>query len=388
MFWIHSASLPAAAAATAVVVLAFLQQGLLVDGTRIKVHLSPDVGRLGLVSRQVPPESACIDVQVISEPNLPQDILSNLNERVRYYSSVQAKDYIDTSIFTRSVTGLDGKTVRDVFNVLLSEGCYPFFYGGLVRDQFLGRQPGDVDVEANCDIYTVYSVCITTWGEKNCKINNVTLRAHIGQEESSPDDLIDVASTDATFFAPLSELEYTVNSMAYDLNDANNVIVDIPGNGVIDVCNKSIRIPSDDGSETSWDQWRMVDSGISKLYRFWKLRTKDLTPINTMTLEYVVRYTMMAIESDPNSFRKFYCNTVYGSGNYNSQTMMCEVPKETCLNEQSKANKYKQYFFEDFGEAYYNGTLVAVIKTTCDGCASLLSSLVLVAMGVVLSFGI
>ena len=232
-----------------------------------------------------------------------------------------------------------------------------------MRDQFLERVPGDVDVEVDCDIFRVYNVCVSSWGEKNCQINTRTLRAHIGQQISSPDDLLDFASTDATFFTPLSALEYTVNSLAYDLNGDNNIIVDLPGTGVPDVCSKVIRIPSDDGSQESWDVWRMAMGGRSKLYRFWKLRTKDLMPVNNETLQYIVRHTIMAMEEDPNSFKKFYCDTVYGTGNFNDVTNTCEVTQEMCTANAAKAESYKQRFAEDFGDYY--STLETVILEKC-----------------------
>ena len=351
----------------AVIATLLYTQGVLVDGARIKIHLATDsvqtAGRLR--PRQVP-QSACNDIQEIDGTTLPQNIQDGLDSRVKFYSSAAAKKYIDAYIFTRKVSGLGEQTVRHVFNMLFSEGCYPFFYGGLVRDQFLGRQPGDVDVEADCNIYRVYNICIATWGEQNCIINENSLRAHIGKMVNSPDDLLDFASTNSTFFAPLSNLEYTVNSLAYDLNGVNNVIIDLPGNGVFDVCNESIRIPSDDGLQQSWDAWRTVPGGRGKLYRFWKLRTKNLMPINDATLQYIVQNTIMAIEDDPDSFKKFYCDAVYGHGYFNNETKTCVVKKEMCEDKASKAESYKQRFSEDFGDYYSTSLETDVIPTaTC-----------------------
>jgi hypothetical protein len=342
--WIFS---PGALAAAAVVVATLLQQGpFVVDGARIKIHLATDsalrysttLGRLRL--RQTP-QSACSDKTMQDGSGLPPEILNNPNfnrSRVRFYSSATAKGYIDAHVFTRQVSGLPREeTVRDVFNMLFSDSCYPFFFGGLVRDQFLGRMPGDVDVEVNCDVNRVYEICLANWGEENCVLNNITERAHIGKMINSPDDLLDFASTDVTFFAPLSSLEYTVNSLAYDLNGDNNIIIDLPGTGVADVCSKVIRIPSDDGSQGS---------------KASKLRTKDLMPVDNATLQYIVENTIMAIQDDPNSFKKFYCNTVYGHGSFNNVTNTCEMTQEMCTANSAKAESYKQRFQEDFGDYY------------------------------------
>ena len=334
----------------------------LAEGARIKIHITPEVrddSLLHVFPRQTP-ESACNDKEVTNNLRLPQNIRSRLNSRVQFYSSESAKTYIDTHVFTRKVSGLSEQTVGNVFETLREEQCYPFFYGGLVRDMFLARMPGDVDVEADCDVNEVYRICTETWGERNCLINTETMRAHIGQIITNFDDLLDFASTESTFFANLSFLEYTVNSMAYDLNVGNNTIIDLTGNGVADVCNRTIQIPSDSGSEESWDSWRLVPGGTDKLYRFWKLRTKGLSPLDDATLQYIVRYTMMDIEKNPNSFKKFYCKTIYGDNNYNSMSNTCRLSKQMCLMYEGKAESYKQRFREDFGN-YYDATLEATI---------------------------
>ena len=356
MLWTFS---PGVVVAAAVIAALLHHDGSFVDGARIKIHLATDSAlystTLGRLRPRQAPQSACDDKQMQDGSGLPSGILNNREfnrTRVQFYSSATAKEYINSHVFTRKVSGLGEQTVQHVFDTLLGENCYPFFFGGLVRDQFLGKVPGDVDVEVDCDIFRVYNVCVSSWGEQNCQINTRTLRAHIGQQVNSPDDLLDFASTDATFFAPLSALEYTVNSLAYDLNGDNNIILDLPGTGVEDVCRKVIRIPSDDGSLQSWDAWRTVMGGRSKLYRFWKLRTKGLMPVDNETLQYIVQHTVAAIQEDPNSFKKFYCDTVYGTGNFNSVTKTCEVTQKMCTANADKAASYKQRFKEDFGDYY------------------------------------
>ncbi len=120
---------------------------------------------------------------------------------------------------------------------------HPFFFGGAVRDQFLGRSPNDADVEIDCPIETFFNVCISAYGEANCDQSSSRPLGHVGVEDDSNLKNVDVASTNITFYAPISQLEYTVNSMAFDLN-GNDVIIDLTGTGEMDVCNKRIRIPS------------------------------------------------------------------------------------------------------------------------------------------------
>lgn len=352
---------------TLIIIATILLLHKVAEGARIKIHLTPeahDDGLIRLLPRQTP-ESACNDNQVTTNSTLPQNIRSKLNARVHLYSSESAKMYIDTYVFTRKVSGLGEQIVRNVFEKLREQQCYPFFYGGVVRDMFLARMPGDVDVEADCHINDVYRICTEAWGEQNCMINTETMRAHIGQVMTNFDDLLDFASTESTFFADLRALEYTVNSMAYDLNVGNNIIVDLTGNGVSDVCNRVIRIPSDSGSEQSWDSWRLAPGGTSKLYRFWKLRTKRLSPFNNATLQYIVRYTMMDIRNNSNMFKTFYCKTIYGDDNYNSMSNTCMVSNKVCTMNEVKAESYKQNFMEDFGDYY------AILEATIPKCGKL-----------------
>ena len=92
--------------------------------------------------------------------------------------------------------------------------------------------------------------------------------------------------------------------------------------------------------------------GLSKLYRFWKLRTKNFMAVNNETQQYIVEHTVMSIKTSPNSFKSFYCNTVFGSNTFNNVTNMCEVTQEMCTANAATAENYKQRFREDFGDYY------------------------------------
>jgi hypothetical protein len=181
------------------------------------------------------------------------------------------------------------------------------------------------------------------------------------------DDLLDFASTTATFFAPPSALEYTVNSLAYDINGDNNIVVDLSGNGVYDTCNKTIRIPSDDASIQSWDEWRNVPGGLSKLYRFWKLRTKNFAAVDDATQWYIVNHTIMTIETSPDSFKSFYCSTVFGPNTFNTVRNTCEATQAVCTANAATAENYKQRFREDFGDYY------STLETLLEKCGNKLN---------------
>lgn len=176
-----------------------------IEGARIKIHPSRDFQDVQLLYRMIRQvnQTACDDKKLLTATNtgLPSSIQTALNERVCYCSSDLAKQRISSTVFTRNVSGLGGEKVCDVLklNVLLQGNCYPFFYGGVVRNQLLRKPSADVDLEVDCEIHWAYGICNERWGSENCVINEVTNRTHIRVEVNSPDDLIDAASTSSTF---------------------------------------------------------------------------------------------------------------------------------------------------------------------------------------------
>ena len=87
-------------------------------------------------------------------------------------------------------------------------------------------------------------------------------------------EVVDLAET-GQLIGPVTDLEYTANAIVFDYNGWN-LTYDLTGSGVDDACNMTIRIPSDDGSQSSWDRWRMTGNDV-KLFRYWKLRVKGFT---------------------------------------------------------------------------------------------------------------
>ena len=112
------------------------RQGIHVEGARIKIHMAADDSAERGLFREVrqvtpTPESACKDVMMTNGSGLPEQILNDMRfnrTRVQFYSSDSAKEYINMHIFTRRVSGLESEIVGDVFDMLLDEDCYPFFF--------------------------------------------------------------------------------------------------------------------------------------------------------------------------------------------------------------------------------------------------------------------
>ena len=347
-----------------------------VQAARIKIQFtkeSAELYRAHIFKRQASGGS-CTDNVVVNRSSLTlPGRLNELDDRVTFYRSAMATSNLD--VFQNIlVAGLGGSTVRDVLGVLRNNGCLPFFYGGAVRDQYLNKPPNDADVEIDCSIQTFYSICMEAWGPTNCRISVGRPVGHVGNEtvESDPNvQDIDLASTEITFYAPLKDLEYTVNSMAYDLN-GNDVVIDVTGVGQVDACNKHIRIPSDDGSIESWNLWATE----SKVFRFWKLRTKDLVAFNDATLDFIVNKAKILIQNDPTTFGVNYCGIVYSSG-YSAPGKICTADQQTCENDRAEAQAFNAAFAEDFG-SYWNSVIVPDLLPTC-GALSIEYSLKVIA---------
>ena len=337
----------------------------LTQAVRIKIYLSRDsVERYhALISKRQTQDTACSDAVVVDRGSLTlPGRLNQLNGRVRFYRSEIARDNLNIFQDMARVPLASGTVLlREVLNTLRNNLCFPFFYGGAVRDQFLGAQPNDADVEIDCSIETFFNVCTSTWGEVNCGRSSSRPLGHVGIVHSDLEN-VDVASTSITFYAPLSDLEYTANSLALDLNGLD-VVIDLPGTGEMDVCNRCIRIPSDDDSLSSWDAWA-VDT--NKLLRFWKLRIKNFRACNASTLHFITNQVMARLQTEPNKFGTFYCYNVYDGSRYTAANRQCNASATVCEDGREKAEKYNNAFAEDFGD-YWTNVLEPDLLPTCAG---------------------
>ena len=297
------------------------------------------------------------------------------------------------NLFNLKVPGLNGDTIQDVMDVLLVNNCLSFPFGGSVRDQFLDADPNDLDMETNCDLQEVQRICKGNWDETNCKIGAVAV--HIGNTEAmdGETDTIDAANWDKTFFWSDTRgicLEYTTNSLAYFANDLD-IIIDLTGSGISDTCNKKIRIPVDNSDRELWsvsaNEICNPDSKSSsndKIYRFWKLRFKGYTAIDSDTLSFIVSQAKTMITNNPEGFKKFYCEKLLKgelvSGN------CVNVENESCENTKKG---YDDVLEEDLGTFWEDEVkpLIESLGTICSGAntpSPALSTVVLSLMSIIL----
>lgn len=332
-------------------------------GVRLKIPLHKDFE----VDKFPGSAGSCVDMSEVARSSLTlYGHLNELGPKVRFWKSSMATTNLKY-FETMKVPGLSGRqTVGEVFDVLRKGDCFPFFLGGSVRDQFLDRTPNDADVEVDCSIVRFMQLCIENWGVYNCHSFPGSQVAHIGNTTVDRDlDIIDVASTNSTFYVPIYKLEYTVNAMAFDTS-GNDVIIDLTGTGTHDACNNLIRIPSVDDSVTSWNVWLNNTKGV--LYRFWKLRVKRLQAFNNATQSFIVENVKKYMVSSPRSFPAFYCLSVFNS-RYDSVNKKCRISKDKCERGLSSAVKYNEVFAHDLGN-FWTDTVVPHYLPSSEDCSS------------------
>lgn len=331
-----------------------------VSAVRVKIQLGGDYPTV--YAKRATGNGSCSDMVQVQRSNLTlYGHLKQLGTDVKFWRSHTARDNL--ALFgDMKVPGLNGETVGQVFEALRKGNCYPYFLGGSVRDQFLNRTPNDADVEVDCSMAVFVKLCVEKWGKSNCHYTAGKHVAHIGNSTLEPDlEVMDIGTTNSTFYVPIYKLEYTVNAMAYDTN-GNDVIIDLTGVGAADACDRHIRIPSKDNSIASWKTW--LDN-THAVYRFWKLRTKGLAAFNDDTQKFIVQNAEEQMVKDPLSFAKFYCTYVF-SGKYNINQNQCDIDKAKCKSALANMAVYNKVLSQDLEGFWTNVTSVNYLPNTRD----------------------
>ncbi|KAE9554633.1 hypothetical protein FO519_002193 [Halicephalobus sp. NKZ332] len=160
-----------------------------------------------------------------------------------------------------------GHTLEDFHEFLNEQNCLFFPWGGSVRDLVLGRFVSDVDAQITCDPKNLKLLCEEKYGSENCHhhhrgsykliVGNFPSQ-RIGSEELFVEPL-DLAHWNTTFEVKKAHLEYGVNTLAYYVDQ--NILIDISGKALEDICGFKIRIPA---NPLFWEEW-VNENAINKL---------------------------------------------------------------------------------------------------------------------------
>ena len=312
----------------------------MVSSTRFKIAIPVDE-RESVQARLVKRAGdACSDYQLVSDT-------SSLSYPVRFQhlkkpwdenpgTTVATSETVTAGIkllLPLRVPGLNGVTIKGVMDELQQRGCLTFPYGGSVRDQFLEATPADLDMETNCEPETILAVCKRAWGASNCFRFSDSMIVHIGDSAATDGDtdVMDASNWSKTFFGSRIHLEYTTNSMAY-FGDDLNIIIDITGHGISDTCSRKVRIPVGVDQRQEW-------VSATKVYRFWKLRVKGYTAIDTDTMSFIVSEAKKGMSNNSTEFQSFYCKNAL-TGQWMSLGASCVIPTYSCDRALRKKEKY------------------------------------------------
>lgn len=175
-----------------------------------------------------------VDKSTLSFPeDLPKPWDSNHVTLVRSATVARGMD----ELLGLQVPGLKGVTIREVLDALRTTGrCLSFPFGVSVRDQFVERSLNDVNVEVSCSAEAIWSACVQNWGAENCRNSSSSPVVHIGNSGVPGEtEAMDAAPWNSTFFSPVTNLDYTISSLAYDSNvNSTGAVFDLTSFGVKD----------------------------------------------------------------------------------------------------------------------------------------------------------
>ena len=271
------------------------------------------------------------------------------------YSSPEVTKRME-DMFRLKVPGLRGVTIKQVLDHLQEKKCLSFPYGGCIRDQFLQKLPGDLDMETNCDHKLFNQICVAKWGAPNCKSGGMA--EHIGSMADHNDlgntDIIDAANWQETFFGYGKDLEYTTNSIAY-FASGKDIVIDLTGTGVSDTCKKLIRIPVSKEQREAWKTDRVI-------FRYWKLRVKGYKEADQDTLKYIAEQAVDMMTKRGATFKRYYCTYAL----LGHMVATCQIPKASCPDIKKQA--FDNAFAQDLKADWDKTGKGLVNKMECDSC--------------------
>jgi len=214
---------------------------------------------------------------------------------------------ITEKFLQRQVPGLE-VTYREVFNAIIKEGHSVYMKGGFFRDLLDDepKEPTDVDFGFSCSREELINI-IEKYKWKYIAIPG-SIRLIIGDSKGQF-----LEGVQLEIFKPKdkNKLEYTVNSIFYDVN-ARQFIKEF-AIGIEDLKIKKLRVVSDDWK--SWLYFCGSDHHYDKIFRFWRMVGKRYA--YQISLENLFKEEITKVlNENPDEFQKellyyaskhFYC---------------------------------------------------------------------------------
>lgn len=183
----------------------------------------------------------------------------------------------------------------EVSNILIKDGVKVILQGGAVRDLFWNKEPTDVDILFDKDVYEIKDICNREkWA---CDVIIPKYQYILFGEDKGIS--LEGKNLRKFLFMPILTHEFTVNDLAYDMK--HNIFIDITGKGLSDILNKAIRISA---PIPLYEEWAEKDP--KKPLRYFKLVSKGYKPIHPKMQEFVIKYIT-------DNFERVYEKPLYGN---------------------------------------------------------------------------
>ena len=218
-----------------------------------------------------------VDKQLISSHIIGNYVNNREMQKARYYV-IDVVSTMIAQLLERKLGGVDA-TVHEILKTLNTNGVKTYLKGGMVRDIFTGSNPVDVDAIFDSNINRVKDIC----DEHGWLVSDMVYRHQAMNIGGAKGISIEMANLKHTFMASVTEHEFTINDLVFD--HRANVLIDVSGFGIFDVCNKIIRISPPPGLFKKWatDDWK-------KPLRYFKLLVKGFTPMTPQLHTFVIKY--------------------------------------------------------------------------------------------------
>lgn len=150
------------------------------------------------------------------------------------------------------------KMIRDVLDILISDGHQAFLVGGFVRDTLIGKSTFDVDICTDAlpkDIHKLFNSTKNNYGSVNIKIDKynidiTTFRKDYDYVNRRPSKVEYINSLEED----LQRRDFTINAICMDIND--NIIDYL--SGINDLNNRIIKCIGDISTKLKEDPLRIL----------------------------------------------------------------------------------------------------------------------------------
>jgi len=243
------------------------------------------------------------NVNIVELPESIRLIDLCIGRYARKYLRLRTRFYV-CDVITKKANSLKryiikdiGKSVGEIFKVLEDNNIKVHLHGGVIRDFFTRTRSTDIDIVFDTDVYKLEKICSDQkWPCKQIIHHHQYI--NFGEDKGIS---LEGSNLKGTYLEPMYKYGFTANNFTYDYK--NGILIDIAGQGLIDVLNRKIRITPYPNQYNKWVR------DYKKPLRYFKMIQKGFVPLHPNLHNYICNY----IE---NNFENVYNKPVTTSVEY------------------------------------------------------------------------